>query len=140
MQLNGTRKRDEKEGMIPTGEKQATRGQIFLFRFLQNRHQALDLPSGLFPSEFTNKIPHALLSHMYHVTFPSHGTSLHLMNLTMFGEDCKSRSFSLCNVTGSTYTEIQKNVFHFFILFFTRTIFKLYIYIPTNCTQLLCFL
>ena len=30
--------------------------------------------------------------------------------------------------------------FHFFILFFTRAIFKLYIYIPTNCTQLIYFM
>ena len=30
--------------------------------------------------------------------------------------------------------------FHFFILFFIRAIFKLYIYIPTNCTQLIYFI
>ena len=31
-------------------------------------------------------------------------------------------------------------IFHFFILFFIRAIFKLYIYIPTNCTQLIYFI
>ena len=30
--------------------------------------------------------------------------------------------------------------FHFFVLFFIRAIFKLYIYIPTNCTQLIYFI
>ena len=39
------------------------------------------------------------------------------------------------------YKIIQYNkVFHFFILFFIRAIFKLYIYIPTNCTQLIYFI
>ena len=32
------------------------------------------------------------------------------------------------------------NWFHFFVLFFIRAIFKLYIYIPTNCTQLIYFI
>ena len=30
--------------------------------------------------------------------------------------------------------------FHFFVLFFIRAIFKLYICIPTNCTQLIYFI
>ena len=34
----------------------------------------------------------------------------------------------------------QKDTFHFFLLFFIRAIFKLYICIPTNCTQLIYFI
>ena len=34
----------------------------------------------------------------------------------------------------------QRNAFHFFVLFFTHAIFKLYICIPTNCTQLIYFI
>ena len=31
-------------------------------------------------------------------------------------------------------------VFHFFVLFFIRAIFKLYICIPTNCTEIIYFI
>ena len=34
----------------------------------------------------------------------------------------------------------QLKEFHFFVLFFIRAIFKLYICIPTNCTQLIYFI
>ena len=34
----------------------------------------------------------------------------------------------------------DKTVFHFFVLFFIGAIFKLYICIPTNCTQLIYFI
>ena len=34
----------------------------------------------------------------------------------------------------------QTFLFHFFVLFFIRAIFKLYICIPTNCTQLIYFI
>ena len=40
------------------------------------------------------------------------------------------------------YNSIQyiSNAFHFFVLFFIRAIFKLYICIRTNCTQLIYFI
>ena len=44
------------------------------------------------------------------------------------------------------FHELLKNAnnyvceFHFFVLFFIRAIFKLYICIPTNCTQLIYFI
>jgi hypothetical protein len=40
----------------------------------------------------------------------------------------------------STKTANVTGDFHFFVLFFIRAIFKLYIYIPTNCTQLIYFI
>ena len=67
-------------------------------------HLRLGLPSGLLPSGFPTKTLHTPLSSPIHTTCPAHLILLHFITHTIFGEDYKSFSSSLCNLLHSPVT------------------------------------
>jgi len=58
-------------------------------------HLRLGLPSGLFPSGFFTKTPHARFLSPIRATCPAHVVLLNLTTRIVFGDDCRSESSSL---------------------------------------------
>jgi len=73
----------------------------------------LGFPSGLLPFVFTTKNLYTTLSSPIGATLPPHLILLHFMTRTILGEECKSFSYSLCNLLHSPVTSslLGPNIF-----------------------------
>ena len=67
-------------------------------------HLRLGLPYGLFPSGFPTKIFYTSLISPIHATCPAHLILLYLITRTIFGEQYRSLSSSLCSYLHSPVT------------------------------------
>ena len=78
------------------------RSSSILFSHLQYYYVKIQfniiLPSGLFPSGFPTKILYVPLLSPTHATCPAHLMLLHLITRTIFGEQYRSLSTSLCSL------------------------------------------
>jgi len=66
-------------------------------------HLHLCLPSGLFPSGFPTKFLYTPLHSPICATCPTHPVLLDFITRTIFGEECRSLSYSLCSFLHSRY-------------------------------------